>query len=372
MAPREAPVIDATLDALDRAWGSNKELGKMKVNREAQEWRGYTFVRDRGRRALTIYMNGYLDASVARHIPDMLTSARGRPSASLPKGVTIRDLLAQLRLPPAAERDSKLDADQKMFQTILGELAFPQPVLVRCALGINMCLTVMCYPPRGPLLPEHPITTALFLAKLVLEAAYDARFDGITAGGFGPTDEEARLRADMHAELDMSEPPPLHPEIFGDATWGAAPHDRYALAVTYNRLLVRYQLKVMRTVADHSMGAEMHPTTEAGMQSEYISEVARALRRPLNEPIVIASDSLSNARVARRRGTTVKVRHQLRRWQALTARIVRGLVKVVHVPDIQMPVNFLTKWVTGKKVDASVSYLTNGINRVPHPEEPMP
>ena len=123
---------------------------------------------------------------------------------------------------------------------------------------------------------------------------------------------------------------------------GRGPHDRYALAVTYNRLLIRYQLKVMRTVADHSMGAEMHPTTEAGMQAEYISEVARALRRPLDAPVVIASDSLSNARVARRQGTTVKVRHQLRRWQALTARIVRGLVKVLHVPDLQMPVDFLT------------------------------
>ena len=142
--------------------------------------------------------------------------------------------------------------------------------------------------------------------------------------------------------------------------------------MAYNRLLVRYQIKVLRTVADCSMGAEMHPTTEAGMQAEYISEVARALRRPLDNPVVIASDSLSNARVARRQGTTVKVRHQLRRWQALTARIARGLVKVLHVPDIQMPVDFLTKWVTGKKVEASVSYLTNGLNRVPHPEEPVP
>ena len=36
-------------------------------------------------------------------------------------------------------------------------------------------------------------------------------------------------------------------------------------------------------------------------------------------------------------------------------------MKVLHVPDIQMPVDFLTKWVTGKKVEASVSYLTNGL-----------
>ena len=65
----------------------------------------------------------------------------------------------------------------------------------------------------------------------------------------------------------------------------------------------------------------------------------------------------------------MKVRHQLRRWQALTARIVRGIVKVVHLPDVQMPVDFLTKWVTKKKVEASVEYLTNALNRVRHPSE---
>ena len=55
--------------------------------------------------------------------------------------------------------------------------------------------------------------------------------------------------------------------------------------------------------------------------------------------------------------------------QALTARIARGLAKVVHLPDVEMPVDFLTKWVTKKKIDASVSYLTNAANRVSHPAE---
>ena len=35
-----------------------------------------------------------------------------------------------------------------------------------------------------------------------------------------------------------------------------------------------------------------------------------------------------------------------------------------------MPVDFLTKWVTLKKVNASVVYLTNFYNRVQHPDEP--
>ena len=127
------------------------------------------------------------------------------------------------------------------------------------------------------------------------------------------------------------------------------------------------------------MGAEMHLTRlcEAGMEAEYISEVARAHGMPLEAPVVIVTDFLANALVSRRQGTTIKVRHQLRRWQALTARIVRGLVKVVHLPDIEMTLrcqstylDFLTKWVSKKKVDASVYYLTHAANRVKHPSEP--
>ena len=56
------------------------------------------------------------------------------------------------------------------------------------------------------------------------------------------------------------------------------------------------------------------------------------------------------------------MRHQLRRWQALTKRITRGIVKVKHLPDIEMPVDYLTKWVSKKKVDASVAYLTNALS----------
>ena len=251
----------------------------------------------------------------------------------------------------------------------MGDLAFPQPVLVRCGYAINVCMTVMCYPPTGALLPEHPEVTALYAVKLVLEAAYDARYDGITAGGDGD-EGSPRLRADLHANSDMDGSPPLQPEILGDSTWAAEPHDRYALAVTYNRLLIKYHVKVMRTVADCSMASEMHPNTEGGMQAEYLHEVARAMGAPLDEPVVVATDSLSNALVSRRQGTTVKVRHQLRRWQALTARIVRGIVKIVHLPDVEMPVDFLTKWVNKKKVETSVAYLTNALNRVPHPSEP--
>ena len=367
LAKKDSPIIAATVNGMNDAWGSNPDLGRMKVEYEATEWRGYTFQRDRERRALTVYMASYLEAAVARWIPEMLTNKAARPSANVPKGVSIKEIFGALRLPPKGERDIKLDPVQKNFQSMAGDLVFPSPVLVRCGLPISTLLSVMCYPPRGELIEGHPTVTATFAALLTIEAAFDARFDGVTAGG--QLESSPRLRADLHAHLDMGASPPLEPEIMGDSTWAASPFDRYALSTTYLGMLIKWQLKVIKTVADCSMGAEMHPTTAGGMQAEYISEVARAQGMPLDNPVVIATDSLANALVSRRQGSTVLVRHLLRRWQALTARIARGLAKVVHLPDVEMPVDFLTKWVTKKKIDASVWYLTNAANRVKHPAE---
>ena len=61
------------------------------------------------------------------------------------------------------------------------------------------------------------------------------------------------------------------------------------------------------------------------------------------------------------------MKHALRRWETLIARIDSGIIKLVHLPDPQMPADFLTKWVAHKKITESVDYLTNVTNQVPHP-----
>ena len=40
---------------------------------------------------------------------------------------------------------------------------------------------------------------------------------------------------------------------------------------------------------------------------------------------------------------------------------------LVHVPGAQIPADFLTKWVTKQKYYDSLSYLTNSVNKVRHP-----
>ena len=55
----------------------------------------------------------------------------------------------------------------------------------------------------------------------------------------------------------------------------------------------------------------------------------------------------------------------LHRWNFTRQCVPAGLVRPVHVPDTQMPVDFLTKWVGKAKVAASLAYLTGPACRVP-------
>ena len=52
-------------------------------------------------------------------------------------------------------------------------------------------------------------------------------------------------------------------------------------------------------------------------------------------------------------------KHFLRRYHSLKQRIRDGDAVLVHVPDPQMPSDFLTKWIPSTKLEASLRYACN-------------
>ena len=47
------------------------------------------------------------------------------------------------------------------------------------------------------------------------------------------------------------------------------------------------------------------------------------------------------------------------RYWALKQRIQAGECTLVHVPDTEMPADFLTKWIPSPKLEQSIRYATN-------------
>ena len=82
-------------------------------------------------------------------------------------------------------------------------------------------------------------------------------------------------------------------------------------------------------------------------------------------PIVVSSDNESNLKVCLRRGWRCGPSAAALELDPAACARGPGAPAVVHVPDPQMPTDFLTKWVTRAKVAESLVYLMGSDRRVP-------
>ena len=55
-------------------------------------------------------------------------------------------------------------------------------------------------------------------------------------------------------------------------------------------------------------------------------------------------------------------KHFLRRYLVLQRRVAQGECRIIKIADPEMPADFLTKWLSGPKVRASIQYATNSRN----------
>ena len=69
--------------------------------------------------------------------------------------------------------------------------------------------------------------------------------------------------------------------------------------------------------------------------------------------------NLANHKVGSGIGGPTRSKHFLRRYHSLKQRIREGDAVLVHVPDPQMPADFLTKWIPSAKLEASLRYACN-------------
>ena len=145
-------------------------------------------------------------------------------------------------------------------------------------------------------------------------------------------------------------------EVFGDATWGL--FSIYGLLVTYAGGAAFHQTKRIATICDSSQRSESIPTSKGGEVACYAREILRALGNPPDGPTLLASDNRANMLVARDSGSAARSRHFLRQYYTLRQLQARGTTDIQHVPDVENPSDFLTKWLKTEKRDASMDYAT--------------
>ena len=96
-----------------------------------------------------------------------------------------------------------------------------------------------------------------------------------------------------------------------------------------------------------------------------INEMERGLGLARDAAAVVTTDSSANWQVATRHASANKVRHALRRWRVLSERLESRECKLVTLPGVNTPADFMTRKTGRKKVNASVDFATNARNTVP-------
>jgi len=319
---------------------------------------------------ITLLMTSHVEHAVRQLLPGL--ALRGeRPSASMQKGRSLQSLADGLRLLPEGQESPHT----QRVQRTTGVLRFPEKVLPHLTLGMHR---LSCVQHRAP--PE-----AVLVADLLLEVAWDNRFEGLTYGNVGSS---PRLEARAFCNVDMEGEPPLEPESFADSTWGAqmpddspevpplqtlagsdepdvslTSRDLYSVVVTYNGAAIFHQTKSVGLVCDSSQATEEVASSKAAEIDEYALEVIRGLGFGDASPMLVGTDNKANMLVSTRRGTPNRSRHLLRRYYTLMQRIQSRRLNVVHVPDSENPSDFLTKWVVARKLRQSLAYVTGAARR---------
>ena len=326
----------------ERTCAALSELyGDVGAAREPTSYVGYRMHRDRAAGTITLSLEQKVVEAAREHMPELL---EGKRPKDLPTGTKLHAMADALQL--AERAGERLCPKQVRIQKLIGSLKFIERVHPRVTLILHRLSCVMSAPPYE----------AYDVARAALLAVWDERDVGITFGGAGMT-TTPRLEGSLKAHIDLSEPASGALEAHADATWGD--RNLYGLILTYAGAAVLHQSKKIALIVDSSMESEAIGSSKAGEAVAYAREILRALGVPVAGPTLITTDNLSNCKVGSGVGCPTRSKHFLRRYYALKQRIRAGDVSLQHLPDENMPADFLTKWIPRAKLEKSIRYATN-------------
>ena len=97
----------------------------------------------------------------------------------------------------------------------------------------------------------------------------------------------------------------------------------------------------------------------------YNRNIDTAMGTPPTGPTFIGTDSSSHEEVLNHAASPNKSKHFLKQYVIQTQRVHEELIAVGKIDDANMPADFLTKWISGRKFARSIAYATNSSAFVP-------
>ena len=186
--------------------------------------------------------------------------------------------------------------------------------------------------------------------------------DGITYGGGGLANRDA-LQANMHANFSLDDSAPIDLEATADATYDL--HELIGILITMGGAAVHHSTHKVGAVVTCSMQSESYASTRAADLIIYAREIQRAFGISTDLPTFIGTDSLSHSQLSNKLANAGRSKPFLKQYVIQAQRQKSSDITVGHISDLNMPADFLTKWISSRKLRMSIIYATNPSAFVP-------
>jgi len=353
-------IVDDLLISCAKSYGiANKCIQYLKgkyigvsFEHEPKSFAGYKITRSVDGTVINISMPELIEAKMKELCPELVGAKARKEFKALHAGGDKLQKLADGMVMEAPRADGKRTKHCMLVMSLTGCIRY----FLRASAGeLNVIAhrlsSIMA---RAP--PE-----AVTVAQAAMIMAYEQRERGITysAHDHHPKSEESKTSS---LEVSFATGVPREPGIHAvaDCSWGD--RNLYGCIIMMNYGAIVCETKKMGPVNSSAEG-EGITTSKCAELVIPVQEAARAMGIALEGPTIIRSDNAANVRVANDPNAAIRLKHALRRFATLQGRVAAGEVKnkIVHVPDKFNAADFLTKWVSAKKVKESVAYTSNEV-----------
>jgi hypothetical protein len=299
--------------------------------------------------AVKLSMPEYATALARRWLPRLVDGERVK---GLLHGTELQRALDRLAI--AKTRPAKRSKTVEQVQAGTGGVKWIEgSVMPRVTLPCHRLSCVAACPADE----ELAMTCMLSLVAVV----YAHRHEGLVYGGdCAVRDGGAGLGGNLTSNVTLAGGAPAELENINDATFAHVEgKELYSIVITNNGAAVYHRTRKMQCGVGSAHESESVATQKGMEQTDVAVDVRIALGSPPDGPIFIGTDNMANALVGSTWGSPTRSRHFLRRYYLCIQRIKAGRAVLGHVPDTENPADFLTKWVSLAKLEASLAYLTN-------------
>ena len=351
-------IVDDLLISCGKSYGiANRIIQYLKgkyigvsFEHEPKSFAGYKITRSVDGTVINISMPELIEAKMKELCPELMSAKARKEFKALHAGGDKLQKLADGMVMEAPRADGKRTKHCMLVMVLTGCIRY----FLRASAGeLNVIAhrlsSIMA---RAP--PE-----AVTVAQAAMIMAYEQRERGITysAHDHHPKIEESKTNC---LEVSFATGVPREPGIHAvaDCSWGD--RNLYGCIIMMNYGAIVCETKKMGPVNSSTEG-EGITTSKCAELVIPVQEAARAMGVVLEGPTIIRSDNAANVRVANDPNAAIRLKHALRRYATLQGHVAAGEVKIVHVSDKFNAADFLTKWVSAKKLKESVAYTSNEV-----------